>query len=173
MGNVNEAAVETLITDRVQTLFSEGKTLRVKENSPVKENYSRMQSANISFASPSRFINRTSTILSPSEISPELAGESGPGDGIFSFGGTTTSIQKLFKDGRVLGSSIFSPQTQERLSERRFFGSALFSTQEKLKHERIFGSSLFPTLEKMESEKDNKSGGVSTQENIKRPPPFV
>jgi len=160
MGNVNEAAVETLITDRFQTIFSEGKTLQVKENSPVKENYSRMQSANIASTklssrnlngltinceSPLR--NRTSIVLSPSDISPELAVEIGPQDSLFSPNETdTSSIPKLLK---------------------------LLSSPEKVQNEDPFGSSLFSTLEKVERLKDENHirRGVSTDENMHRPPP--
>ncbi len=130
-----------------------------------------MQSANISSAklsSPnskvlsfnyeSRLINRTSIVLSPSDIVPELAGEDNLFSSIETPNGTNTSLPKFLKDGKVLGSSIFSAQTQERIKEGKPFGSSLFSTQER-----------------MEKIKDEKFGrrGVSTQENIKRPPPFV
>ncbi len=154
MGNVNEAAVETLITDRFQTIFSEGKTLQVKENSPVKENYSRMQSANIASAQlssrhsnvlsincESPLIKRTSIVLSPSDISPELAVEIGPEDGLFSPSETNASIPKLLK---------------------------LLSTPEKIKNEEPFGSSLISTLDKVERLKDENEirRVVSTDGNI-------
>ena len=178
IGNVDEGAVEILVTDRFQALFSEGKTLRVKENSPVKENYPRMQSANISSAklssSPlslgnskglsinceSKLINRTSIVLSPVDPSPELAVSIGPVGGFFSSSetlqGMNSSISKLLKDVRLFGSSIFSNQTQERIKEGRTFGSSLFSTHERIKNENAFGSSLFPTQEKVERVKDEK-----------------
>ena len=169
-GNVDEVAIETLVTDRFQTLLSEGKILRVKENSPVKENYSRMQSANISSAklsSPnskglsinyeSRFINRTSILLSPSDPAPELTIGIGPLSASETLQGTNTLIPQALKDGKT-------------------FGSSLFSTQEKIKNEKILGSLLFSSQEKMERIKDGKSsisGGISSQENFKRPSPLV
>jgi len=102
MPNVDSVAVETLVTDRFQTLFGEGKTERVKENSPVKQNYERMQSANIAssakFSSSSRlvsprdfnlngerkFVNLTSILLNPSSPLSGSVVEIGPEEGLFS-----------------------------------------------------------------------------------------
>ncbi len=149
-------------------LFSEGKPLHVKENTPIKENYSRMQSANISSAKLSRpnlkpltinfgspLINQKSIVLSPSDLSPEL----GPEDGLFSPNGVP----------KLLGSSIFSLQDQERKKEEKTIGSASLLTQEKIINENPFGSSLLSTMEKVERLKDEKDSKnvVSTQESIK------
>lgn len=156
MENVDERAAETLVTDRFQTLLSEGKVKRVRENSPVKENYSRMQSANVSsakFSNPSllgnskglsincesKFINRTSIVLSPADHSPELVLEIGPLSSSETLQGTKTLILKTWKDGKP-------------------FGSSLFSTQEK--------------MVKIKDEKDLRSGESAIQENRKRPPPL-
>lgn len=85
VGHVDSVVAQTLVTDRFQTLFSEGKTEQVKPLSPVKENFERMQSANIAsakFSTSSRLasivktkgldvncerklVNLTSIVLSP------------------------------------------------------------------------------------------------------------
>jgi len=120
MGNVDSVAAETLVTDRFQTLLSEGKTERVKENSPVKENYSKMLSANIAsakFLSPqglsinceSQFINRTSILLSPSN----------PEDGLFSSIASPrdSSSPKLLKDEP---SSLQKEKTKREPQSERY-----------------------------------------------------
>lgn len=121
MANVDSVAVETLVTDRFQTLFGEGKTERVRENSPIKQNYERMQSANtasVKFSSSGRlisprdfnmngerkFVNLTSLMLCPSSPLSQSVVEIGPEDGLFSSLGSPreTSSPKLLKGGENL-----------------------------------------------------------------------
>jgi len=169
MGNVDSVAAETLVTDRFQTIFSEGKTEQVKPLSPVKQNYERMQSANIAsakFATSSqldfqdfntnrerKFLNRTSIILSPSDPLPEQV-EIELEDGLFSPDesprGTQTSTSKLRKGKKGSGTALFSTQDKmETIREGRPFGTPVLSTLEKIKDEKALNSSLFSTQEKI------------------------
>ena len=133
MANVDSVAVETLVTDRFQTLFGEGKTERVRENSPVKQNYERMQFANIAsakFSSSSRlvsprdfnnngerkFVNLTSLMLTPSSPLSQSVVEIGPEDIIFSPLGSPreNSSPELLKDHKNLEPISQTPKEKTK-----------------------------------------------------------
>ena len=77
MNTADIMAMETLMSNRFQTLFSEAKPENIKEFSPImKENFSKMQSSNLYSSrsnpklttrtiSDKRFLNMTSIIMSP------------------------------------------------------------------------------------------------------------
>ncbi len=109
------AAVETLTTD-VQTQFSEGKAKRIKENSPVKKNFEKMQTANIA-SSPrsfgidinceSQLVIPPSGLISPSNAFSELAVEIGPEDVFLCSIGSPRDMTspKVFKDNKNIEHS--------------------------------------------------------------------
>jgi len=146
MGNIDSAAAETLVTDRFQTLFSEGKTSRVKELKPANENYGRMQSANFTSSSrPQRnFVSLASIMLGPKDSLSKHE------NGLFSSDASRedahTPIPKLLQDIKPLGTSVFS--TQEKLKNGKALGTSLFST-EKIGNEKAYETSLFLTQEKI------------------------
>ncbi len=127
MANVDSVAAETLVTDRFQTLYGEGKTERIRENSPVKQSYERMQSGSIPssarFSSSNRlpskdfnsngerkFVNLPSLMLSPT--SPLSGSVVEPEDILFSSLGSPrdSSSPQLLK----YETNLESPQRKSK-----------------------------------------------------------
>lgn len=130
INTVDFAITENMITSRFQTLFPEARADTVKEFSPTKKNYDKMQSSNLylSTSNPKLYQsagntqslfpikqqrnikNQITSIVFPPTSPYTEPGEGVPEEDVISFDGNSqamsASLPKLWKDGNKMKSSV-------------------------------------------------------------------
>ena len=138
MNTADILAMETLMSNRFQTLFSEAKPEIIKAMSPLmKENFTKMQSSNLySSRSSSKFptgrnsktpekklVNLTSIVFSPETENVDSDASPAPEEDVISFDDhpqdTYASSPKTWKGGNTLRNFLSKQKTKKNDSSPR------------------------------------------------------
>ena len=137
INTVDIMTTEAMITNRFQTLFSEAKPESIKEFSPTKKNFEKMQTSNIyaKYSNPkmqssgnmrssrkqdTRLANLTSIFFNPLDQETEIV----PEEDIISFGGGNTqemsaALPKSWKEGKTMKNSTMSKKEKKKRPSKK------------------------------------------------------